>query len=60
MGFGEIVGQDRAIGRLRRAMTRDRVAHGYLFVGPDGVGKRTTAVKFAKALMCLKKVEHTQ
>ena len=39
---------------LRRAIAMNRVAQAYLFVGPDGVGKRLVALNFAKALNCAK------
>ncbi|MFH1732030.1 MAG: DNA polymerase III subunit [Planctomycetota bacterium] len=52
MSFDSIVGQDRAVGALRRALRTDRVAHAYLFTGHSGVGKMTAAVEFAKALVC--------
>jgi DNA polymerase-3 subunit delta' len=47
-----ILGQPIAMKSLRSAIVRDRVAHAYLFVGPDGVGKRLAAKEFAKALNC--------
>jgi DNA polymerase-3 subunit delta' len=47
-----IVGQDKAIGLLRAAFEAGRLSHAYLFVGPDGVGKETTALAFAQALNC--------
>ena len=47
-----IKGQDRAIGLLRAAFESDRLSHAYLFQGPDGVGKETTALAFASALNC--------
>lgn len=37
---------------LRRTLSRGRIAHAYLFAGMDGVGKRTVALAFAKALLC--------
>ena len=52
MSFDSIVGQDRAVDALRRTLRADRVAHAYLFTGPSGVGKMTTAVEFTKALVC--------
>ena len=54
MSFEQIVGHGRPLKILRRALETDRVAHAYLFTGPDGVGKATTARFFAKALLCLK------
>ncbi len=52
MGFREIKGQDRAINILKRAIANDHIAHSYLFHGPDGVGKRETAISFAMAINC--------
>jgi DNA polymerase-3 subunit delta' len=51
-GLAAIVGQDRAVARLRTALAGGRAHHAYLFDGPDGVGKRTTAVAFAQAANC--------
>lgn len=47
-----IRGQDRVISLMRRAVTSDRVAHAYLFVGPAHCGKHTTGLALAKALNC--------
>jgi DNA polymerase-3 subunit delta' len=47
-----IIGQEEAVGALRRAMSRDRVSHAYLVAGPPGVGKATLARAFAQALCC--------
>lgn len=52
MSFGEVVGQERAVALLRRAVENDKVAHAYIFHGPQGVGKRLAAVTLAKALNC--------
>ena len=52
MLLDQIKGQDPAIAIVRNALTRDRLAHAYLFTGPAGVGKRCTAVGLAKALLC--------
>lgn len=52
MDLGEIKGQDRAITILQRAIANDHIAHSYLFHGPDGVGKRGTAIRFAMAINC--------
>lgn len=50
--FHDIIGQDIAITVLKKAMGTDRVSHAYLFSGPEGVGKATTALVFAAALNC--------
>jgi DNA polymerase-3 subunit delta' len=52
MSFASIRGQDRAVAVLRQCLASDRVAHAYLFAGPRGVGKMTTAEAFAQALLC--------
>lgn len=52
MPFGQIRGQERAIATLRNALGNDRLAHAYLFIGPEGVGKRLTALTLAKAMNC--------
>jgi DNA polymerase III subunit delta' len=52
MRLSEIIGQDRAVAVLRRALAGDRLAHAYLFDGPAGVGKRTAAIALGLALLC--------
>lgn len=47
-----IIGQPRAIAALTQALTVGRLHHAYLFDGPDGVGKRTTALAVAQTLNC--------
>src|SRR5260370_39659745 len=51
-GLAAIVGQERAVGHLRAALASGRPHHAYLFDGPDGVGKHTTAIAFAQAMAC--------
>lgn len=53
MPFGDIFGQAQALKLLARTLSQGRVAHAYLFTGPEGVGKRKTALTWAEALNCL-------
>ncbi|MBI1728168.1 MAG: DNA polymerase III subunit gamma/tau [Candidatus Rokubacteria bacterium] len=53
--FAAVVGQDPVTRTLQNALASGRVAHAYLFTGPRGVGKTTTARLLAKALSCTKR-----
>ena len=50
--FRDILGQERVLGYLKAALSRGRLAHAYLFLGPEGVGKESVARALAAALNC--------
>lgn len=52
MALKDIIGQDRPVNILRGCIAKERIPHALLFAGDEGIGKRLTAVNFAKALNC--------
>ena len=51
--FGDIVGQDVIVKVLRNSINNGKIAHAYMFIGPRGTGKTSTAKIFARAVNCL-------
>ncbi len=56
MQFSEIKGQEQAIHIIQRAIETQHIAHAYLFTGPEGVGKKKTALAMAQYLNCTDKI----
>ncbi|HEY5675067.1 MAG TPA: DNA polymerase III subunit delta' [Malonomonas sp.] len=52
MTFDSIIGHERQKEILRQALRNQKVAHAYLFEGPEGVGKRLVALALARTLLC--------
>ena len=55
--FGDVVGQEHITLTLKNAIKNNRIAHAFIFTGPRGVGKTTTARILAKALNCLNPID---
>lgn len=55
MSFNDIINQEIAKKILISAIKENRIHHSYLFFGPEGSGKKLTAIEFAKALNCLER-----
>ncbi len=52
MSWNRVIGQERVVHSLKQALVSGRVAHAYIFHGPEGVGKRAAAFALAAALQC--------
>ncbi len=53
-----IIGHQKIIQFLNKSIANDKLAHAYLFVGAEHLGKRTVALEFAKALQCCENRQH--
>jgi len=56
MSFKDVLGHERPVKFLKRAIHQDKVSHSYLFLGNEGIGKKWVALQFAKVLNCLEGV----
>ena len=55
--FSSIIGQDYMVSILKNSIKKDKISHAYIFSGPRGTGKTSTAKVFAKAINCLTPTE---
>jgi len=53
VSFKNIIGQEKAVDLLLKSLKEDKIFPSYIFMGADGVGKKYTAIEFAKAINCL-------
>jgi DNA polymerase-3 subunit delta' len=56
MPLSEIVGHQQQLETLRQSLARNRLHHAWLFVGPEGVGKRKVALSLAMAVQCSERI----
>lgn len=52
MDFSDVVGQSNIVEILKNSIAENKVGHAYIFSGPQGIGKKTTALAFANVLLC--------
>jgi|LSQX01.1.fsa_nt_gb DNA polymerase-3 subunit delta' len=52
MNFSDIIGQETVVSGLKNIIENKTVGHAYIFIGPEGVGKKMTASIFVNTLMC--------
>jgi len=57
VSWGSVRGHDPVVATLRTAMAGGRLPHPFLFAGPEGIGKRTFALRLAQALLCGRRPE---
>ena len=55
--FSNIIGQDYMVSILKNSIQKDHISHAYIFSGPRGTGKTSTAKVFAKAINCMHPTE---
>ena len=53
MVFDDIIGQEKVVNILLDTIESGRIGHAYLFVGPDGIGRKSIAKRFSKLIMCM-------
>ena len=52
MAWHTLEGHDEIVAQFRRALAENRLASTFLFVGPEGIGKRAFALRLAQSLLC--------
>ena len=53
MDFNQIIGHEKIIEILKRAINTNTISHAYLFQGEEGIGKKKLSYAFSKALLCI-------